>query len=390
MSNKKLVLLLVLVQSILSGCGGGSDSGNKSEQVVPDDVAGYSQASCLYKYQEGPVALARQSRLLESTYFSKKFDINLLFPVLKASAAGVIQFAELNGVHYYKTAAKESNSCKVLSPLPQAPSDIQADFSKASKSSDILGLYEGVNTIGLPSTVGVASITVLEDANKWILVHEYMHHLFALQVIADGENNVNLKDDIAKKAAAYDAAAKAMKSANPSEVATLTKEAAIKLNDLANIFLTMLKQYTLEEMTIETILGKKLESSELTLVEPKQRINGAAYIISSGKKAADLIDTVKNEVTNFRYSNLSTLGSTEGALLTKTSAQMDQMTSEINSLTSSARSFLLAQGLEYKGFSATALKSNLKNKKHSLGCSHGEIPVEFVVVIEKLKAKQRL
>ncbi len=38
-------------------------------------------------------------------------------------------------------------------------------------------------------------------------------------------------------------------------------------------------------MTIETILGEKLEKSELKLVKPKQRINGAAYILMSAKKS---------------------------------------------------------------------------------------------------------
>lgn len=383
--------MLILSQMVLSSCGSGSDSDKKSEQVVSKDIAGYSKASCLYKYDEGPVPLAPLAKNVETTYFSKRIDMSLLAPVLKASAAGVVQFAEQNGVRYYKTASKNTDTCRMLNLLPEAPSDIQNDFKKSNESGNILGLYEGKNSIGLPSTKDVASITVLEDANKWVLVHEYVHHLFAVQLDNDGNYNPDLKSDLSNKLKTYSVANEVAKGANSSEKEVLINNAAMKLNDFVKTFMLLLKQYTLEEMTIETILANKLDSSELVLVEPKQRINGAAYIISSGKKATDLIASIKKEVTLFQLLNSTKLGITESNLLTDSSRQLDQITTDIDSLTSTANKFLLTQGISFKGFRAVSFSHDVsyEDPTSHVGCSHGEIPAEIILAIDNLQANHK-
>lgn len=389
--QKKSVLatsMLLVFNFTLMGCKG-SDS-KKTEQVGTDDVTGYSEASCLYKYHEGPMALSKSTADVRTSFFGKHFDLNLLRPVLGASGAEVVRFAETTGVRYYKTAAKVhagSTSCGFLSELPQAPYDLDAKFKEVSGEKDsVLGLYWGLKSPGLSSTNSIGTITIRENANKWILVHEYMHHLFEIQAVAEGVNVSGLSASIVAKSNDYLVAYKALKDSNTSNRSALVKEAASKFAILNAEYLVLLRQYTLEEMTIESTLAEKLDSRELSFVLDKQRINGAAYIMQSAKKAAEQLSIYKDENERLRYTYYSEINaSSEGSQLLELSKKMDSITSEMSSLSAKAKSFLNSKNVDYQPMHAI-VSEVVTAEQHHTGCNHAQLPPE---VIEEGLALQR-
>ena len=382
--------LLLFGLNFLVACSSGDSSSKKpTEQVVDDDLSAYSEASCLFKFDEGDLALSRSAPEIKSTYFNKKFDISLLKAVVGASASEVIRFAGTTGVSYFKTQSYKTKSCEFLASLPKAPSDLENEFAKGLKDATILGLYLGLKTPELPTTDSHASIIVRRDGNKWILVHEYMHHLFQIQAEADGLQVNKLKDQIKLLSDEYDEADKALKHAIGPDRIPLVKTAALKLGQLNEVVLQILKQYMLEEMTIETTLGELMENYRLNKIHPKQRINGAAYIISSSKKAAAILESLSSENTSFKDRSKADIDYADLRKLEESLALFAQTKSEMDTLVSKAKSYLNSIGLEYKGlnFAVGEFDSEGKDTAH-VGCSHSEIPAEVQQAVNRFNRKR--
>lgn len=383
--NQILTIVLIATNFLLTACNQGG--GKASEQVLPVDVTGYSEASCLYKYNEGGMAQSKASTNIKATYFQKRYDDSLLQPVLAASASEVVHFAETTGVRYYSTSAFQAESCELMASLPASPYDLQNEFSRVSKGGSITGLYLSVHTDGLVSTKDLAAIIVRLDANKWILVHEFMHHIFDLQNMAEGIDGGKVKDNLVKSEREFDAANDAIKSATSANQKDLIRQAAAKLIVYNQNMILLLKSYYLEEMTIETTLVDALANQQLKLVLPKQRINGAGYTISSSKKAYHYLDSITTDNTNFKVSNWAELESADLTLLNSANSQIESIKNQISSLVTRAEDFLDSQNLKYNGFhgnNSSAVDQNV----HS-GCTHDQMPDEVIQMLKKRQRKQK-
>ncbi len=385
---------MVAVSIFISACGGGG--GKSSEQVVAPDYSKYSEASCAYKYEQGPQALARSSsENIQTTYFNKKMDMNLLNPVLAASGAEVVDFAQRTGVHYYKTDFYLQNTCEFTASLPEPPSDLSEKFknSNSDHKNSILGLYLPKNSPRLPSTQAEAAILVRRDANKWILVHEYIHHLFHKEVEKGGWSDDTVIATLDSSEKNFKQLMDSVKDLSSSEKKTKLPLIEIQLKLLNDSFGEYLRRYVLEEMTIETLLGEKLESGDLQLVQPEQRVNGAAYILSSGTKAEDYIGQVQKYNDWFRYSFLSDMETSPCSALSQWDANLNNFKTEISLLSTKATTFLKSQGLTYHGLMATGVlgvTGSSSNSAPAFDCAHAEIPKKANEVFERMRRQQRM
>lgn len=376
---KKFVILSALV---IAGCGSGSGGDKKLSDVVNNDVSQYSYASCLYKYDEGPLASPLLSSDVRTSYFGKKIDHALLSPVLRASGSEVVRFAENTGVSFYKVEASAVGSCGFAAVLPDAKPDLNAEFKKFSKDSNILGLYLGQNTPDLVSTQNSAAIIVRKDVNKWVLVHEYLHHLFHKQLVLEGGSE-DIKSEFKAVATEYDLVKEKSKNASGAEAKELTSKTAKLLAQMSDKFLEVMRQYYLEEMTIESLLAEEFNSGRLTLVVEGQRINGAAYTVVSAKKTEKLIEAVEREIYYFKLLNSYTLDSSDQRALQASESQLSAIKSDISRLYSKADSYLnqkLGYGYQ-RGLGLSGLHAEYEN--HS-GCSHGQAADDVAEVIENL------
>jgi len=371
MLTQKLVTQYLLATATLLavGCSSGGDD-KKAVAATPDDVSEYAKASCEYKYEEGGRAPTQGANDVRSTYFKKNLNFALLNPVLGASGGETVRFAESHSVRYYKTSFRSTSNCEFTQALPAAPSDLSAEFSKNDSQGAILGLYLGANTKNLPSTTGQASILVRRDANKWVLVHEYTHHLFQLQRDAEmGVQTEDIKTRLVRVGKEYDQAMSDLKADRSTDRAPKLKAAAQKLVEFNGIAFDFLREYLLEEMSIENVLAEKFERSELKYVIAGQRINGAAYTISSGKKAKEqFLSALSSDIDQFLMIYRWDMASEDLSQVQKLQTEISSMTSEIDTLAEKAKAFLRTKGLEYKGLGAMGIAGSTET--NHIGCTH--------------------
>lgn len=379
-------LFLVLMTNLfLASCGSGSDGRKKSEEIVNPDVSEYSAASCRYKYDEGPVALQSATPDIKSTYFGKEIDMNLLKPVLAASGAEVVRFAESTGVRYYKTGAKSTDSCEFLATLPVSTADLETEFSNAGKIGTVLGLYLAANTSKLPSTQGLAAIVVRSDASKWVITHEYMHHLFHAQILATPGAAADIKSQMQKSLADYEEATTQLRKVPfGDERASQANETALKLQILSSDLVSVLKQYYLEEMAIETTLAEQMDRGNFTLVLKGQRVNGAAYTMTSAKKVAEILYPFEKEIRDFKRSYARELGSFEQTQLETELSEFADIRTTMASLSFRAKSYLESLGLEYEGLVHSSFIGTDKAAASDSGCGHEKEIEGLIQLVSKL------
>lgn len=396
--------VLILSSFLLSACGDNlflaslllsprqdGPSETKSVQTVHPDFSAYQEASCLYKYDQGPAALTMPANTdVAATYFQKKMDLNLLRPVLGASGSEVVRFAESKGVKYFKTSFYQDGTCEFSGALPFAPADINAKYSDTSFGGSILGLFLGANDPQLPTTKDQPVIMVRRDANKWVLVHEYMHFLFNKQAMSEGYNDIDLRARLKSASDGFEKSQKAIEVASGTGKKDAVKAGVGHLKELNLTVIDLMKHYMLEEMTIETMLGQRLGNGEFSYVHKKQQINGAAYILTSNKKAAGFFSSVKMMNLNFQLIHYSEMEQSDYNDLQKYSDQMSALTSEMDQLSNRADRFLRDQGLNFKGLSMNFGLVSTEQSGSTTGCSHSQLPPDVTEVLENLATKSIL
>lgn len=381
--------LLLVIVSLLSGCGGGSSGEKPTEKVVSDDVSKYSEASCLYAFNFGPSIESRESSRIESPHFGKAYDAAILNPTLAASGEQVVRFSEMTGVRFFNVNFHEASNCSYGAALPEAPSDLQKEFSSINEKGLILGLYLPKGHPKTTSTANTAAILVRQDTNKWVLVHELMHHLFQVELDKTPLGAIDLKIELTKAFEAYEVA-RARFDRNPNE--TTSNEAAEKLIRLNSLVIEFLKQYFLEEMTIETIMGKKLEEGSLRLVHRSQRINGAAYVVVSEKKAKEFMDLILPQSQRFEMFFGSLLKPELRLGLRNELRRYDKIKSEMAELSHKARLFLLSEGVTFKGLELATKSEDtefLAGVSH-VGCAHSHEAEQVMKrALQTVRARRR-
>lgn len=353
------------------GCSGSGES-KPTQQVVGDDLSQYAKASCEYKYEEGSLAEPKSFDNIKITYFKKSLNFALLQPVLRASGSETVRFAESQNVRFFKTSFRDKNNCEFLQTLPLAPSDLAAKFTSVDASSaGLLGLYLEADTKDLPSTTAKAAILVRRDANKWILVHEYMHHLYQIQRNAEMDSKAeDVKTRLTRLSADYDKAVTALNLGAPAERVDLLHKASEKLVEFNTVAFDFLREYLLEEMSIENVLFEKYERNELKNVIEGQRLNGVGYTLVSGKKAKELFLTaLEKENDSFFIRYQAELAAEDKVNVQKVQAEVKSINSEIEVLSSRAKAYLRSKNLEFKGLSSVMGITGLSGTSHD-GCNH--------------------
>ena len=282
------VVWVLLLAGMISGCKGGDGDSKPAKPLPDEDVVDYTTASCEFKADEGQAAATILPNVdLVTSYFGKKFDRNLLKGVLSASTTETVRFAQLTNVTFHSVSPFKKKSCLMASFLPEASSFYQTKFDSVGDST--LGLYLSPKNGLVDGANAEAMILVRRDANRWVFVHEFMHHLFSKEVQLINKTDEELKADVKQAIAGLDLAEsnyKKSKSADHGKIyLNLIKRIAISFPEI-------LRRFTLEEMAIESVLSDNLTEGRFTNVPVNQSINGAAYIYQSAKKAESNLNAV--------------------------------------------------------------------------------------------------
>jgi hypothetical protein len=368
--------------ALLTNCSG---EGRRTAQVASTDISDYAGASCHFRFDEGEAAVRLPDSDVTVTNFGKKFDRNLLLPLLRASAAEVVRFAQENGVRFYKSADPISvGACPFAATLPEAPADLKAEFAVVGGSGATTGLYLPLHSPNLASTNELAAIVVRADTNKWVLVHEFMHHLFEMQRKADGVRSLNLEDSFTSNYDEYKLAFAAARVASGPVRIEKIKDAVAKLKSFNEAALLLLQTNALEEMTIESYLAHLLDQNQLAFVHKQQRLNSAMYIMSSAKEPSTMLSQLTNLNANFAKEfddDLDALYESRVELI-HLADPLETYSAELASLTSEERSYMTSQGF-------TETKANAGIVGTALGLGNAVFPCGQTKNLEEPIAKIR-
>ena len=297
-----LITIAGLISIGASGCG--SDGSQGPQDVIPDNgMSAYQHASCQYQFEDGgsaDYALAATPDLV-TTYFGKKFDFAPVHAVESASARATVDLFRTQNVKIHQVPKSVSN-CHIFSSLDVAPSDYQSEWDSASggdtNGGTIVGLYIEKGNSAVSSSSASAEIGIREDANRWVVVHEFMHHQFETYATSHGRSPTLLKKDLSEKAQILKSAAKAYQNQQTRENLTALSRAMLSVMPDIRELVT---RYPLEEVTIETYLQKQFKAGAFQFM-PFLEDSSNWYIASSAKKAQkmlgqfdDLLSSLANE-----------------------------------------------------------------------------------------------
>lgn len=377
--------LLVIFSALLSSCMGGEAlmmlmSKTKKKTSIDLHVSDYSKASCEFTADQGDQAVLYVPAVdLKETYFGKKYDHNLLKAVLTASAAETVRFAKMTNVDFYTVSRYKKDSCLMASFIPEAQVFYQAQF--ATVGQGVLGVYLPPKHVLVEKTNETPTIMVRQDVSRWVLVHEFMHHLFSKEIqniISDETLGIDLQ-----------AAEDKLKTSKEKYKISKSAEDGKAMLDAAKIVVTLapeqLKRFSLEEMAIEIILLEQLNSNAFRNVPFNQSINGAAYIYTSASRAETKLialsldamfagtDTLlmQEKLTEEEYKNYRDA-------FKSAEKQIDSYRTELKALKKRAEEKLRQEGLNPKtdvnGFLdiyGAATDQGKADHRH-VGCSHSQ------------------
>ncbi len=373
----KVFIVSVLAVVSLMGCSQGGSDGQKlvKDPSAPTKPAG-QDPSCLFTFNQGPQAPATLlPQQYEKTFFGKTIDKNRWLPLMNVSGSETVRFAELTGVRFYKTSYfSTTDSCAYTNSLPDAPSEIRSVFDAIGKN--LLGLYLPKNYKNLSTVASEAAIQVRVDSDRWTLTHEYTHHLFrtAISDLA-GASDEEIRTNVNTNLSNYDA--KFKNATSSADIKSYT-EAAEFLN-LANInIIEFLKRFSLEEMTIESMLAEKYDTSEFKLVSADQRLNGAYYVVSSAKKARELVTSLFADIDKAKAALSSSADPAAQAAVVKlnqNTAAYDTLFADMSRLEIPARQYIQTHNLDS---GRTELAGFKAMKSHKSGtCAHSQEADKF-------------
>lgn len=398
------ILSSFVLAAILSSCDNSSSSSkNPNIDVIGTKNANSPRASCDYNFDEGGRSpLSLPSAQVKSSRFFKKYNSSLIAAVSEASGAETARFAGLAGVTFYKAndLDMDDKDCLFTGSLPDAPSPILKYFrdaesdvkSEGDGKSTLLGFYldkESVQSIVGNSKTGPV-ITVKNDVDRYTMVHEFFHHVFSLSKDVSG---TLVQMQFRKSNKAFSDSADAY---NAEESASNLENLARAFDVQAKDMVKVLKEYTLEEMTIEFELNDLYQTNSLKYVNKFSRLNGDYYSVSSAESALERIE--KNEKVLEAIASEAQKKNTAGEnvnatvnILSGTRSMFINLKNEINAVAQLAQTRIDKYKNSHSNIAhSVELKLSASKKSGSKKCSHSHDVDKFLDAIESRMGKIKL
>lgn len=278
-----LVPLIIGFALSLSGCG------SEDNRSVEFDPVKYIQASCEFSPDEGDeYPVVRSSSPVVSGYFGKLYNKDWLLNVSHTSMRNTFEYIEKTGTKVYFSNIISAKSCKNFGFATPMPGDIAQEWNRAdfrgANGEFLSGLYLIKGTRGRASLKAKAAVIIREDANRWTLVHEFMHHNFKSQALLKGY------DDTLVQGSGLALAEQIEKIVNNPELKSRekVKKATPLFLEFLEIADQLVIQYSFEEIAVEATLQDKYDLGDLTYVPVASYENATWYIKHSRENAQSI------------------------------------------------------------------------------------------------------
>lgn len=221
---------------------------------------------------------------IETAHFGKKYNRAWLEAVQNASiksTADLISQTQVQLLVYEKKNAKCKNFSFLTPTSPEINEVWENQTFGSSPLSKLNGLYIPKDATSNVKIFHQNNTLILsEDADKWTLVHEFMHHNFHIQALKNGY------DQVATNKRAIDTEEKLRKifpefyKARPKKIPEEFKieEAISSFYDAVMAIDEARVHVVLEEAAIEYLLTQEFDNKRLTFVEPESKSRAASYV----------------------------------------------------------------------------------------------------------------
>ena len=275
--------------------GGGGENGNGTGNGTPQKPIQIDTQSCVYKLNDGgSVDMSHLQRSdVQAVSFQKKFNTEYLKAIGLASIPETIKFVNRTEAQAYQSYHVYSTECEkdLFIALPTLPTDLAEQWKQASPNdpnSVLMGLYlpkdpRAENT-DIPSIRGQAAILIRTNTSRWTLVHEFMHHLFMLQSVAEGYDENKAFSELEHSRAR-------IKEINDNAALNFGQKIDMHADNYQSLVLaydSMMVHFPLEEMTVEKTMKEYMRNHQLDYAPESSNW----YIQGSAEKARKSYDEV--------------------------------------------------------------------------------------------------
>ncbi|MBC7385473.1 MAG: hypothetical protein H7301_04815 [Cryobacterium sp.] len=268
--------LFVLLLALIAGC----TAEDRVQSQVARSPRFYIEQSCAFTSEQGDgEAISVRPPRIRLSYFGKPYDREWLARVGHLSMKMTSSVIESTGANVYVSGAYTERSCKNLGFNRTLPADLSTRWDEIEefyRESIIGGVYFAQDGGGA-SLFQAAAIIVREDASRWTLVHEFMHHNFhahAKVANVSNEESLSERNELEKKIRVLNLA----EGITPEERLKEQSHAFLALVDVTDRRMIGLQ---LEEVAVEATLQDSYDSGDLTFVSPGSYANAGWYIEQS-------------------------------------------------------------------------------------------------------------
>lgn len=243
----------------------------------------------------------------DSGYFHKIIRLGQLDEILGASAKSIASHLIAQDVKVYRMIEDRESKCQYFSFLQAPSAKAQQTWDRLSGDSDsggsvLLGLfttlYSKLKGSGKVS-IKEPTIMVRHDTQKWTLVHEMAHYLFAKGRIQ--ELHMPFQDELLKEIEKnLESFQSNMESYQENNEDTYAKAAIHSFRQIFELNHKINIQGPLEEFTIESMLVERTQKDLVTHIDLRHNLRNAyRYMKSNSDVAVEMYEELLKVLLEF-------------------------------------------------------------------------------------------
>ncbi|HEX4922470.1 MAG TPA: hypothetical protein VFV50_00220 [Bdellovibrionales bacterium] len=271
----------------------------REKQAVVYDDREYKTQSCEFAYTDGETEATRGTPSIVRLPLSKAYNRTALLELANLSGEASERLARQYGLTFHKVSRRFQDTCTFLADWPAAPADIQRFWEREVGGAGVVGLFLEQGNPELPSTRAGPVGIVREDGNRYIVIHEFMHHLFFIE------------RDKAKRERQHDLQSQADRLAQQLRIEEMIADEPLNDRTVASLLElfeplvtridALIKNSLAEEILIESILTEELNAGRLRFT-PDGRANAREYIANSHRRAVRFYTMLLHKIEQYETS----------------------------------------------------------------------------------------
>lgn len=363
----KSILLLLASILLISACSSDDEGENSSPQPLIGQKP-YDIGICDHSPRTGQTMpdFNAPTPIQNSGFFNKQFLFEPFLASLKSSSLSIAQVLQREGVNLFQVQVDPSASCRYFDFLFEAPIQQLKSWESVTYSNQIgsrlLGLfttYYNKNKENLQVNLSDSTIMVRSDTQKWTLIHEMAHYLFARGRITELDMPFN-KDLEAQIERTLDVIEELKIRFDNRPNAQLAHNLVDNYQGLFKLTIELDARGPLEEFTIEAMLSDQAARGEIKDINMGADVsNSFNYMVANSSIVLPTYRIFRRQLESFDFSNFPKKQKAMNRLIAEVQYTIDFVLSHLNSTRATRRHFI-----EPTGLVQTSLQSPKFNHHH--------------------------